>query len=279
MPEFQVTLPDDQPQDNNKTENPVPTAFSDVELPLSLTETVEEVKPEEVSLPDKICTHCLERNLVQAGIIDTFKSCSRCNEQFCQHGASKLDPQYCVHCCNDFKVVDAVETQQRPLLNAKGDVIGVRHFKVRHLTLSGMDWLFFNRAIATMSDVELEHAIEYHLSFYHGLIYEREARRVKRAQRNKGKTAGNETRDLTGSTANPFVHTQDGVLFALDPDGANAKKKPRTVKTRSVKVSQSSINGEAKAAKPKAQQNVNDLVAILLKAGMTQEQIMALGKK
>ena len=272
MPEFQVSPPDPQPQTTeDKDQNA--TAFSE---PFEFTKTgiektVEyieldnrrEITPAE--LPDRVCTQCLEDNLIRAGVIETFVPCQKCGELFCLHGASKLDPQYCIHCCNDFKIVDVIEQEQRPIYNKDGQLIAVRQFKVRHITLSGLHWLFFNRAITTLSDVELEHAIEYHMSIYHGMIYEREARRVQKSHRNKGKHAANET--------NPFETTGDGVQFVLSNRTVSAKK----VRTRTVKVSQSATTGNGKKAQ--SQESISALIKTLMDAGFSQEQILAMGAK
>lgn len=291
LPAFQVSQPDPPPQttedkgqnatafsisENQNGQGTNNSVVSDIrENSSSSTDNIgidipfqTEITPAE--LPDRVCTQCLEDNLVRAGVIDTFVKCQKCGEEFCLHGASKLDPQYCIHCCNDFKVVDVTEQAQRPIFNKDGNLIAVRQFKVRHITLSGLHWLFFNRAITSLTDVELEHAIEYHMSIYHGMIYEREARRVQKSHRNKGKQAGNEN---ANSVQNPFEVTQDGVRFFTTTNQPKSKK----VRTRSVKVSQSStgVSGK-KAPSPEALQA---LIQTLMKAGFSQEQILAMGKK
>lgn len=280
MPEFQVSPPDQphsgQEQDQNATafsnsgelfeganSLTAPTGMENLreteDIPLDTREQITSAE-----LPDRVCTQCLEDNLVRNGVIETFVKCKQCSEEFCLHGASKLDPQYCVHCCNDFKVVDVVEQESRPIFNKDGQLIAVRQFKVRHITLSGLHWLFFNRAITSLTDVELEHAIEYHMSIYHGMIYEREARRVQKSQRNRGKHATNET--------NPFEVTQDGVRFVTGTSTTNTKK----IRTRTVKVSQSTT---AKTGKVQSQDALNALIKTLMDAGVSQEQILAMGKK
>lgn len=279
MAEFQLSPQPDSPDHSEPEKEQIATAFSITET-VNLTSEQAQALTEEVpfdarqeitraELPDRVCTQCLEDNLVRAGVIETFVKCQQCGEEFCIHGVSKLDPQYCVHCCNDFKIVDVVESQQRPIFNKNGQQIAVRQFKVRHITLSGLHWLFFNRAITSLSDIELEHAIEYHMSIYHGMIYEREARRVAKAHRNKGKVAGNENRNLT---QNPFEATQDGVTFSVDNSGTSSNR-TKKVRTRTVKVSQSSTKP---AQSPEALQA---LIATLMKAGFTQEQILAIGAK
>jgi hypothetical protein len=285
LPEFQVSQ---SPQDDNSAteqQQQNATAFSDpiVAPPISLENPVESLDAQfdgrepitSAELPDRICTQCLEDNLIKAGVIETFVRCQKCSEEFCIHGVSKLDPQYCIHCCNDFKIVDVIETEQRPIYNKDGGLIAVRQFKVRHITLSGLHWLFFNRAITNLSDLELEHAIEYHMSIYHGMIYERETRRVQKSHRNKGKVAGNENTNLT---QNPFELTQDGVRFVTTTGNPNTKNNKK-VRTRTVKVSQSStgVVGKGKAA-PSPEQ-LQALIQTLMQAGFTEAQILSMGKK
>lgn len=280
MPEFQLSPPD-QPLPDNMGQNPVATAFSDSPIKLEQSPDVPFDNRETITsaeLPDKVCTQCLEDNLVRSGVIETFVKCQKCGEEFCQHGVSKLDPQYCIHCCNDFKIVDVIEQEQRPIFNKDGGLIAVRQFKVRHITLSGLHWLFFNRAISNLTDIELEHAIEYHMSIYHGMIYEREARRVKKSQRNRGKHASNEAAPLDGSVSNPFIVNQDGVQFTTVAQQARKK-----VRTRTVKVSQSSTGGaNASSIGSKAQspEVIAGLIKTLLAAGFSADQIVTMtGKK
>lgn len=226
----------------------------------------EEVK--RADLPDKICTSCLELNLIQAGVIDKWVRCKTCNDYFCIHGASKLDPQNCIHCCNDFKIIDVVETEAREIRNSEGLLIGTRNHRVRHITLSGLDWLFYNRRINDLTDVELEHAIEYHQSIFNGMMYEREARRIKHFQRNKGKVAGNEQISLLSST-------QDGVVITLDTASESYTKKTassvtKVRRTRTVKTASSA---------QKSEQALNEILKGLVKQGLSKDQIMSLLKK
>lgn len=253
----------------NLPDQPEQTAQSPVvdDVPLQ-----EEIK--ESDLPDKICTPCLELNLIQEGVCDTFMKCNKCGEEFCPHGVSKLDPQYCIICCNDFKIIDIVEAVQRPIFNITGELLAVQKFKVRHITLSGKHWLLFNRQISSLSDIELDHAIEYHQAIYHGMIYEREGRFVKKIQRNKGKIAGNENASRTGSIVSPFIQTPDGVQFVTTSQ--KIQRTARVVRTKKVKVSASSAPEVGTAS---GSAKVDALIQTLLKAGLTMEQITALGKK
>ncbi|HEY1644835.1 MAG TPA: hypothetical protein VGF75_00430 [Candidatus Saccharimonadales bacterium] len=220
--------------------------------------------------PDKVCTACLELNLTEQ-VIGTFRTCVTCGELYCVHGASILDPQHCVYCCNDFKVVDIEESVLREVHNARGEVTSQKSYRVRHITLSGNHWLFHNRAISTMSDLELDHAIEYHRAILNGMLSEREARRVAHVNRNKGKVAGNEQRSLLeGTAANPLVQTGGGARATFSTTSSTVRR----VKT--VKVTSS---GDSSTGQEKKTADITAALAQLLKAGLTKEQIAALGKK
>lgn len=129
-----------------------------------------------------LCTECLEKNLCEDVNIQL---CNKCKDRYCIHGASKIDPQYCVNCCSDFTVVEQEVQVTREAKDHSGKVIKTReHY--RKITLSGKDWFFLNSAIHDMSDDRLDLSIEYHTDFKNALINEREERRVKHFQRNAG---------------------------------------------------------------------------------------------
>lgn len=239
----------------------------------SSTEANSEELAEEIAvkLPEqKLCTPCMEANLIQEGVVEKFLECPTCRELFCEHAVSKLDPKYCIHCCNDFKVIDVDETIQREHKNDAGQVTSIVRHTIRHLTLSGLHWLFYNRAINSLQDVELEHAIEYHRGILNGMLFEREARRTAKAHRNKGKVAGNENRSLTeSSVANPIIQTGEGAKFVT----TSARK--TTTRTKSVR----SVTTSGVSATEKQAVGMVNALRELMKAGMTPEQIAALVKK
>ena len=219
-------------------------------------------------LPDKVCTPCLESNLIKAGVVDKFQLCPTCTDLFCIHGASNIDPKCCIHCCNDFKVVDVEESIVRETHDDSGVVTSSKHYRVRRITLSGYHWLFYNRKISEMTDAELDHAIEYHHAIFNGMLAERDARRVAHFQRNRGKRAGNESRSLLeGTAADPLIQTGEGAKFKV------SRTTTRTTRTRTIKTMQSGTpEDNARAIAEAALQQ-------LLKAGMSKAQIESLFKK
>jgi hypothetical protein len=228
---------------------------------------ITEIHTQEQQFPlDKLCTECLELNLIEGGVCDTFKTCSTCQELFCIHAVSRLDPQYCIYCCNDFNLSSNEETVTREVRDEEGRVTSSKSFRIRHLGLSGNHWLFYNRAINSMSDIELDCAIEYHYGMRNGMLQEREARRNAYIHRNKDKVAGNENVSLIeGTAANPLINTQDGAVFAMSSSSTTTRR-TRTVKTTS------SATKDPLAA-------MQNAIKILMEKGLTQEQIMALMSK
>ena len=214
---------------------------------------------------DKVCTPCLELNLIQDRVVDKFQTCNKCGDLFCQHGSSRLDPQYCSHCCADFTVVDTKETVIREVHNDKGEITSTKNFRIRHITLSGFDWLFHNRAINSLTDLELDHAIEYHRAIFNGMLNERDARFVARIQRNKGKKAGNESKSLLeGNAANPLIQTGEGAKLSIS--------RTTTRTTRVKTVTQSKAPEDPNDA-------VNKALKTLMSLGLSKEQIAAMSKK
>jgi hypothetical protein len=232
----------------------------------SSSHVVSENKTVEIKkLPeDKVCTECLEENLIREGIADELRTCSKCGELYCIHSASKLDPQYCIFCCNDFVVQDTEESYVRETRNESGAVTSRKTYKVRHLSLSGQHWLFNNRAITNLSDLELDLAIEYHRGICNGMLQERETRRTSHLHRNKNKRAGNEEHSLLeGSAAQPIIFTQGGAVVSLSQTS--------TKRTRSTKVKQAEV--ELIPGVP------NSAVKILLAKGMSLDDIKAMLKE
>lgn len=233
------------------------------------TTEITEIHTQSQELPEhKLCTPCMEENLISAGIADSFKKCPTCNELFCLHSVSRIDPQYCIHCCNDFRLADTQETFKRETRNDEGKITSVKSFRVRHLGLSGQHWMFYNRAITSLSDLELEAAIEYHYGIRNGMLQERDARRTANAHRNKGKTAGNEeTSLLEGTAANPLIQTPDGAVFAMS---STVTRRVRTIKT-----------SNSATTKPKQDTGIPAALQLLLDKGFTEDQILAMvgGKK
>lgn len=217
--------------DSQETANGIQTDSEKLTTEITETETRTQIFPD-----DKLCTSCLEKNLIEAGISDTFLSCPNCKELFCLHSASKIDPQCCVFCCNDFQVNVAEESYSRQSRNENGQVTSAKSYRVRHITLSGMHWLFYNRAIKNLSDIELDAAIEYHRGIRDGMLQERDARRAAHAHRNQGKRAGNEENSLLESTASsPIILTGEGAKVSLSSTNIKRTRTVKNTTSRAVK--------------------------------------------
>jgi len=207
----------------------------------------------------KLCNECMEANLLQEGVVETFRDCPTCGESFCPHAVSHLDPKYCIFCCNDFQFTSTDETITREVKDEDGSITSKKSFRVRHMTLGGDHYLLYNRAITVMSNVELECGIEYHRGILNGMIREREDRRIAYAHRNKGKTAGNENAPILDMDANGAAR------FTLS---SAPLKRTRTLKVKAV--ADSEEKKKAKAAL---------LIQQLIDRGMTPERFAQLMRK
>jgi len=81
----------------------------------------------------------------------------------------------------------------------KDEVIEYKR-RARRIQLSGLDWLFAQRKIVSLSDNELELSVEYHREFLNGLLKEREERRIKQAHRYANTPANDKTAKLDSAT-------------------------------------------------------------------------------
>jgi hypothetical protein len=128
--------------------------------------------------------------------------------------------------------------------NEETDVVTSYKRRAKSVRLEGMDWLFAQRKITTMSDESLLLAIEYHRALLTGLLDEREARRVKYAHRFAGEPL-------------PKSHP-------CNPDGSKITKTV-TKTTRTVKST-------------KASATASGVVASLLAKGLSTEQMLQMLK-
>lgn len=130
-----------------------------------------------------ICSDCRERNLTDQ---TQFNNCIKCNEVYCLHYASTIDPRYCTNCLHDVKVTEEIIKKTESHYNEQTDKVYSRTRTAKRIVLGGMHWLFQSRKISTLTDLELEIAIEYHRDLLSQMLYEREERRAKKAHRNAG---------------------------------------------------------------------------------------------
>lgn len=134
----------------------------------------------------KVCLSCKETNLTE-DIQEHLMTCPGCGQVYCVHFASSVDPSCCKDCCHDVEMTVTTEVVKREHYNEETDTSTVRTHKYRSVKFTGLDWLFFNRKINTLTDLELSLAIEYHQGLASSMLYERDKRKAEYFHRNAGK--------------------------------------------------------------------------------------------
>ena len=189
----------------------------------------------------KTCRGCLEANLIEDVRI---ARCKKCELLFCTHFASNIDPAYCTECLSDVNLYKEVVTKTYSYYNEENDTVTEYKRRARSIKLTGLDWLFAQRKIISLSDNELELAIEYHREILNGMLKEREERRIAKAHRYAGTKA----------------------------DADSAKLDSATVVAESVKRTKTIQSSKAAAT-------ANSLLAAFQAQGMTTAQILAMMEK
>jgi hypothetical protein len=139
-------------------------------------------EPEDTTphLTSTVCDVCLELNLTtKAQVI----CCERCEQAFCFHYASSVDTRYCVNCLSDISVTKQVISKEYVHRDEENKVTSVYRRKAREVKIGGCSWLFAQRKIAEISDVELDLTIEYHRNILMLQIDEQERRRNAKMHR------------------------------------------------------------------------------------------------
>ena len=135
----------------------------------------------------KCCRVCAESNLVMEVRI---ARCAKCFLLYCTHFASNIDPQYCTECLSDITLQKEtiVKTYYHESYDEENDTVVKTEYrrKAKLVRLDGLDWLFAQRKILSMSDEALELAIEYHREILSGMVAEREDRKTKFLHRYAG---------------------------------------------------------------------------------------------
>ena len=188
-----------------------------------------------------VCELCKEKNLTETVYHAT---CPKCEQVFCLHFASPVDPAFCRECCIDVAMTEQIIHKKTEHYNEETDRVYTRTSKARQIQFSGLDWLFFNRRISSLSDTELLLAIEYHQTIYHGMMYERERRKVEYFHRNAGKKV--------------VIKTSDGATVS---NTETVVKKSRTIKPET---------------RTKMETNLKALLDQLLKQGKSPQEILAM---
>lgn len=231
-------------------------AFAEAEAEESISDEPEEISPEEISsgevvisesvpedkghLTELVCDCCLELNLVTKSCI----KCARCGSAFCLHFASTIDAQYCVNCMSNMSVTKEVVTKTYEHKNAESGEIHFYRRKARAIKIEGLDWLFSQRKIAELSDVELDLSIEYHRNILNLMIAEQERRR------------------------NEKMHRYANVVF-----------KPANVTTKVSNTTTTTVKKTRTISKDKASEQLQAVLKAMLAKGLTIEQIQAMAKK
>jgi hypothetical protein len=231
----------------------------DSELPVEVfvpTDEAEEITAEEAATTDiplptstedagnltqTVCDCCLELNLTTKTVI----KCERCEQAFCYHFASSVDPMYCVNCLSDISMQKSVITKTYEHTNPETGEHTFYRRRAREIKIDGLDWLFAQRKITELSDVELDLMIEYHRNILSLMITEGEQRRTAKMHR----YAGVKMRIATPSSTTVTDSTHTTV------------KKVRTV------------------SKNKAAEQMAALLKSMLAKGMTAEMIARMVKK
>ena len=149
----------------------------------------------------KTCRNCQVSNLLEEV---KLARCSRCNAIYCVHFASNVDPAYCVECLANVELHKEIVTKTyvHESYDEETDTVHTTEYKrrARSIKLEGLDWLFAQRKIVSMSDESLELAIEYHREILNAMLAEREDRKAKYMHRYAGIKPGTETVNVDTAT-------------------------------------------------------------------------------
>ena len=135
-------------------------------------------EPED-KIDDTVCSECAFGNLVKnVGI----KRCIRCDKAFCSHFACTITPlEYCVNCMGNLELERKVVTTKIDVYDPETDTVKTyRRLPYRSIHINGDDWLFAQRRIGSLSDVELELSIEFHREYLQLLAVEQDRRKAER---------------------------------------------------------------------------------------------------
>ena len=177
-------MPEDDPELLHESDSEAEDQDQDDDLfsipePSDPTITVE-IETNEYSA--SVCDECFEKNLIENVSI---QSCSRCKNPFCLHFSSKIDPSFCVSCMSDLTVEKSVVTKTYEHVSEDG-TLSTTSRRARQIKISGLDWLFAQRKIATLTDVESDMAIEYHRGMLTLHLTDNERRKNERIHRYAG---------------------------------------------------------------------------------------------
>ncbi len=168
------------------------------------------------------------------------KSCKKCAVVYCKHFQSNIDLNYCANCISDIAIKETIIEKEVEHIRPNGTVSFSRKYQATMIKLQGVDWLFANQLIEHSTDAEIDAAIEYHRANVDMMLMERESRKQERS------------RKLAGIR---IVHT---------PRESQHEREKKASKTRT----KTKVKDEG--------QSLLDALTQLAKAGLTQEQIIAM---
>lgn len=249
---------DDEEEEDELEELPLTEAERveiEAEFPVSaepLPVAVESLVPGETVINDQedldkghltelVCEACLELNLTSKSAI----VCARCGKAFCLHYASTIDVQYCVNCMSDVGITKEVITKTYEHKSAETDQVTFYRRRARQMRIFGLDWLFAQRKINDLSDVELDLDIEYHRNLMKLMIDEQERRK------------------------NEKMHRYAGMRVVLPT--------PATTTVSSVK--QTTVKKSSTVSKSKSTEQLQALLSSMKAKGVTMESLAQLLKK
>ena len=134
----------------------------------------------EDKIDDTVCPECAFGNLVKSV---GLKRCIRCDNAFCTHFACTVAPlEYCINCMGDLELRRQIISKRTVHYDPLTDTVRVytRRPPARSIHIEGDDFLFAQRRIATLSDVELELSIEFHKEYLQLLAAEQDRRKIER---------------------------------------------------------------------------------------------------
>jgi hypothetical protein len=193
---------------------------------------------EEPHIVQLVCECCLELNLTTKAVVE---KCARCDQAFCYHFQSAIDSQYCVNCMSDISVTKNLITKTYTHTNPETGEQTFYRRRAREIKIEGLSWLFAQRKIIELSDVELDMAIEYHRNIYSLMMDEAERRR------------------------NEKIHRYANTPFKI----------PTPVTTKVSDSTQTTVKKSRTASKTKAGETVATLLQDMLRRGMKIEDIIA----
>ncbi len=189
--------------------------------------------------PNSVCPTCLASNLFTEIKI---ARCVKCSKLYCSHFASTIDPHYCVECLSDITLFKETVTKEYERTDEDGNVTSTYKKHAKRVRLEGLNWLFAQRKIVSLSDDELELAVEYHREILSGMLDERETRK------------------------NAFMHRFAGVNMPAPKKEGGTEASTTVKKTKTIKST-------------KENANVSAILKSMMAAGMTPAQILALMSK